>query len=88
MKALIKKRCELQTAGRWDIDFHLPPEEISKFPAALLKRVDEVATITKDKRDPTKKPDDVFQYIDISSVDVMVGGITTAQEVEGSDAPP
>ncbi|MGA7776994.1 MAG: restriction endonuclease subunit S [Paraburkholderia sp.] len=87
MKTLIKKRSELQTAGRWDIDFHLPPEEISKFPAALLKRVDEVATITKDKRDPSRNPDDVFQYIDISSVDVMVGGITTAQEVEGSDAP-
>lgn len=77
----------LQTAGRWDIDFHLPAEGIKKFPVALLKRVDAVATFPKEKRDPTKAPESVFDYIDISAVDVTVGQITNPQETEGVDAP-
>jgi hypothetical protein len=87
MKILIKTRKELQAAGRWDIDFHLPPVGITKFPDSLLKRVDEVADIAKDKRDPTKDPDSVFQYIDISAVDVVIGQVANPQDVEGSEAP-
>lgn len=87
MKVLIKDRKGLQTAGRWDIDFHLPAEGIQKFPKALLKRVDEVADVVKDKRDPTKEPEKAFQYIDISSVDVTIGVISNPQDVEGAEAP-
>lgn len=87
MKILLKTRHELQAAGRWDIDFHLPAEGIKIFPKSLLKRVDEVADIGKDKRDPTREPDAVFQYIDISSVDVSVGTIANPQDVEGAEAP-
>jgi type I restriction enzyme S subunit len=87
MKTLLKTRAELQKANRWDIDFHLPPEGIKKFPAGLLKRVDDVADITKDKRDPTRNPESAFQYVDISSIDVAVGVIANPQELEGSEAP-
>src|SRR6185312_10893898 len=87
MKTLSKTRSELRSAGRWDIDFHLPAEGICAFPAALLKRVDAVAMIAKDKRDPGRAPDEAFQYLDISSVDVAVGSITTPQDLEGSEAP-
>lgn len=87
MKVLSKTRIELQKAARWDIDFHLPAEGIKRFPKGLLKRVDEVATIAKDKRDPGKKPEEIFQYIDISAVDVQVGAIVNQQDVEGADAP-
>lgn len=87
MKVLKKTRLELQKAGRWDIDFHLPPVGILAFPKKILKRVDQVAEIAKDKRDPTKQPDQTFQYLDISSVDVMVGSVTTPQDVEGLEAP-
>lgn len=87
MKTLLKTRSELRSAGRWDIDFHLPAEGILAFPKALLKRVDAVATIAKDKRDPGRTPDIAFQYLDISSVDVAVGSITTPQDLEGSEAP-
>lgn len=87
MKVLIKRRKDLQTAGRWDIDFHLPAEGIRKFPRELLRRVDEVADIAKDKRDPRKKTDVVFQYIDISAIDVAIGTIVNPQEVESSEAP-
>ncbi|WP_081060229.1 restriction endonuclease subunit S [Burkholderia territorii] len=87
MKILSKNRAELQKAARWDIDFHLPAEGIKRFPKSLLKRVDQVATIAKDKRDPGKKPEETFQYIDISSVDVQVGAIVNQQDVEGVDAP-
>jgi hypothetical protein len=87
MKILTKTRKELQAVGRWDIDFHLPADGIKKFPPSLLKRVDEVADVTKEKRDPTREPDAAFQYIDISAVDVSIGAIATPQDVDGSEAP-
>ena len=87
MKVLVKTRGELQVVGRWDIDFHLPAEGIRKFPKEILTRVDAVADLVKNKRDPSKEPDTVFQYIDISSVDVVIGVIVNPQDVEGSEAP-
>jgi len=87
MKTLLKKLGDLALAGRWDIDFHLPPEEITKFPERLVKRVDEVASISKIKRDPTKKPERLFQYVDITSLDVSTGVIVQPQELTGEEAP-
>lgn len=87
MKTLLKLRRELEIAGRWDIDFHLPPEGIRKFSSEILKRVDAVADVVKDKRDPSKEPDVSFQYIDIAAIDVAVGRISNPQDVEGVDAP-
>jgi hypothetical protein len=87
MKTLLTSRQELEAVGRWDIDFHLPPQGIQRFPKKLLKRVDEVADVTKDKRDPGKEPDAAFQYIDIAAVDVTVGMISNPQDVEGAEAP-
>jgi hypothetical protein len=87
MKTLLKTLNQLQAAGRWDIDYHLPPEGIRRFPTEILKRVDAVASTSKDKRDPSKKPEELFQYIDISSVDVIMGAIVTPQEITGEEAP-
>lgn len=87
MKTLVKTRQQLEAVGRWDIDFHLPAEGIKKFPQSLLKRVDAVADIAKEKRDPGREPDVAFQYIDIAAVDVSIGSISNPQDVEGSDAP-
>lgn len=87
MKNLIITRAQLRAAGRWDIDFHLPAEKIKEFPKNLWKRVDEVAEVVRDKRDPTKEPDSVFQYIDISAVDVKVGLVANPQDLEGIEAP-
>lgn len=87
MKILVSNLTKLIRAGRWDIDFHLPAEGIKEFPKGLLKRIAEVADIVNDKRDPTKMPDAVFHYIDISSIDVSIGVITNPQEMEGLEAP-
>lgn len=87
MKVLVKKLGELALAGRWDIDFHLPPTGITKFPKENVVRVDEVADVSKAKRDPGKNPDDLFQYIDIASVDVATGVISNPQELRGDEAP-
>lgn len=87
MKTLTKTRGELQKAGRWDIDFHLPPEGIKKFPAQILRRVDDVADTSKLHRDPTKDAEEVFLYVDISSVDVVTGLIANPQDMEGAEAP-
>jgi len=87
MKILVKKLGELALAGRWDIDFHLPPIGITKFPKNIVVRVDEAADVSKAKRDPGKNPDDLFQYIDIASVDVATGEISNPQELRGDEAP-
>jgi len=87
MKVLVKKLGELALAGRWDIDFHLPSIGITKFPKEIVVRVDEVADVSKVKRDPAKNPDDLFQYIDIASVDVATGVIFNPQELRGDEAP-
>jgi Type I restriction modification DNA specificity domain len=87
MKILVKKLGELTVAGRWDINFHLPAKEIKKFPQDIIVRIDDVADIIKSKRDPTKKPDELFQYIDIASVDIATGIIFNPQELSGDEAP-
>jgi|JI10StandDraft_1071094.scaffolds.fasta_scaffold55038_2 hypothetical protein len=87
MKVLVKKLGELAIAGRWDIDFHLPPEGITQFPKDTVVRIDEVADVMKSKRDPSKKPDDLFQYIDIASVEVATGIVSNPQELRGDEAP-
>jgi hypothetical protein len=87
MKALIAAQRQLVKEGRWDFDYHSPAELICSFPTEIIKPVIEVAEIVKDKRDPTRHPDAMFQYIDISSVDVGVGGIARSQELTGAEAP-
>lgn len=87
MKTLKRSWGHLDSAKRWDIDFHLPAEGINAFPLALRKRVDSIAFVAKDKRDPTRMPDQVFQYIDIASVDVQTGTIVNPQEMTGEEAP-
>jgi type I restriction enzyme S subunit len=87
MKILTKKLYEFIETTRWDIDFHLPPEGIKKYPKDLLRRIDQVADIIKTKRDPSKKPEDVFYYIDIASINVLTGEIENPQELTGDEAP-
>jgi len=87
MKILIKTRQELKLEGRWDIDYHLPPDGIKAFPASILKNVYEVADVVKEKKDPTKEPDLTFIYVDISSVNVLSGVIENPQEITGDEAP-
>lgn len=87
MKYTLQNLHVLHKEGRWDIDYHLPPEGIKSFSKDILKPVSDAADIVKEKRDPTKNPDDPFIYIDISCVDVATGIIINPQELIGSEAP-
>lgn len=87
MKTLLVEARQLKSKGRWDIDFHLPPIGITKFPKELLSPISKGAHIVKAKRDPTKKPEMTFQYIDIASVDVETGIIRRPEELTGEEAP-
>lgn len=87
MKTLAVTLRDLQTEGRWDIDYFLPPVEITKFPAETLVTVDQCVDIVAAKRDPTTTPEEKFLYIDISSVDVTVGVAERPQELVGEEAP-
>ena len=87
MKTLLVDGKVLRREGRWDIDYHLPPTEIESFPEALVVTVRDVAEVVKMKRDPTRTPDRVFQYVDIASVDVEAGIIARPQELTGVEAP-
>jgi hypothetical protein len=87
MKTLIVTSKQTKAAGRWDIDFHLPPVGITAFPKAILAPVRNCADVVKTKRDPTKKPNDTFLYVDIASIDVDTGVILRPQELTGEEAP-
>ncbi|WP_157835545.1 hypothetical protein [Photorhabdus australis] len=49
MNILIKTRDELKKAKRWDIDYHMPAKGIKLFPSSIIKKVSDVADISKDK---------------------------------------
>jgi len=87
MKSLVVEAKTLKREARWDIDYHLPPVEIQKFPPELVGTVRDVADAVKAKRDPTQRPDVAFQYVDIASVDVETGTIARPQELTGAEAP-
>ncbi|HHR6046620.1 TPA: restriction endonuclease subunit S [Providencia alcalifaciens] len=87
MKVEIKSSMDLLSEGRWDIDYHLPAEGINKYKKDIIKKVSDIAVIVKEKIDPTKKPDELFTYVDISSVDVNTGTIINPQELLGEEAP-
>lgn len=87
MKSLKTKYSKLIDAQRWDIDYHLPPVEVQKYNPNILHPIGECADIITDKRNPTAMPDEPFFYVDISSVDVLTGIITNAQQLLGAEAP-
>jgi hypothetical protein len=87
MKILLKKNADLAVEGRWDLDYHLPPEGIRAFPQERLTKVSNLAHVSKIQRDPTLRPDETFLYVDIASIDVSSGTITNPQELTGSEAP-
>jgi type I restriction enzyme S subunit len=87
MKTLVARSKSLKLAGRWDIDYHLPAEGILHFPAEIVAPISQVAAVSKSKRDPTRQPDQPFQYIDIASVDVITGTIQNPQDLTGEEAP-
>jgi len=87
MKVKLETQATLHKEGRWDIDYHLPAEGIKKYGNDILKPVSDAAVVVKEKRDPTKKPDEPFKYIDISCVEVDTGQVTEPQDLLGSEAP-
>lgn len=87
MKTLLVTSKQTKTAGRWDIDFHLPPVGIKSFPKEILAPVRNCADVVKTKRDPTQKPNEAFLYVDIASIDVDPGIILRPQELTGEEAP-
>lgn len=72
---------------RWDIDYHLPPVEINKFSKEILVEMRKCSDVITEKRNPTLKPDELFKYVDISSIDVVTGIIINPQELLGEEAP-
>jgi hypothetical protein len=87
MKTLIETNLQLAAEGRWDLDYHLPPEIIRQYPEASVGTVSELARVSKEMRDPTGHPEESFSYVDISSVDVGAGVIGTATNILGEEAP-
>lgn len=87
MKSLIKTTQILVKEGRWDIDYHLPAEGIRNFPAERVAPVSRLAVASNEARNPTLKPDKVFLYVDIASIDIETGTIVNPQELTGEEAP-
>lgn len=87
MKILLKNSITLKDAERWDIDYHLPPEEIEKYPINIRLPVSELATVSTTTTDPSLTPEESFLYVDIASIDIRFGEIVNPQELLGEEAP-
>lgn len=87
MKTLKVELKQLRDSGRWDLDFHSPAIGINEFASDIVCRLDRCADIIRIKRDPTLHPAERFLYVDISSIDVTTGEITSPQELIGEEAP-
>lgn len=87
MKQIKVKYKKLIDEQRWDIDYHLPPIEINKFSKDILVEMKKCSDVITEKRNPTLKPDEIFKYVDISSIDVVTGIIINSQELLGEEAP-
>ena len=53
----------------------------------ILVEMKKCSDIITEKRNPTLKPDKLFKYVDISSIDVVTGIIINPQELLGEEAP-
>lgn len=87
MKYLKTYQRQLVKAERWDYDYHEPPTLIYQFDKQIIKMVSDVADVIHIKKDPTKDLDGVFNYIDISSINIETGEIERIQELTGAEAP-
>lgn len=87
VKQIKVKYKKLIDEQRWDIDYHLPPIEINKFSKDILVKMKKCSDVITEKRNPTLKPDEIFKYVDISSIDVVTGIIINSQELLGEEAP-
>lgn len=87
VKQIKVKYKKLIDEQRWDIDYHLPPVEIKKYSENILTEMRKCSDVITEKRNPTLKPDDLFQYVDIASIDVITGIISNPQELLGEEAP-
>ena len=87
VKQIKVKYKKLIDEQRWDIDYHLPPVEINKFNEDILVEMRNCSDVITEKRNPTLRPNELFLYVDISSIDVVTGIIVNPQELMGEDAP-
>lgn len=87
VKTLAQSNGQLTAVGRWDLDYHLAPEGIEQYPASRRCPVSTLAICSKEKRDPSRWPEQTFTYVDISSIDVQAGVIARPQEMTGEEAP-
>jgi restriction endonuclease S subunit len=79
------------TASRMDAEYFQPAydeviEKIKKYPngfGKLLKYVENV----KPNFDPTKNPEQIFPYIELSNIDPSIGVIQSISKTKGDEAP-
>jgi type I restriction enzyme S subunit len=87
LKVLLETNEQLAKENRWDLDYHLPPELIRRYPEDRMVTVATLADVSKAKRDPTIHSEETFRYVDISSVDPVAGTIRGSSEIPGQEAP-
>lgn len=81
----LKSASELR-GNRFDVAFNMGFHKLDPYSQAI-QPVKAVATFPKESKDPTRKPDQVFKYVDIASVDIVTGVVGNTQDIQGVDAP-
>jgi len=76
----------LLRGGRFDVAFNMGFRKFDPY-MDNVSELGKVATFSHETRDPSRKPEDSFLYIDISSIDIGTGEIRKVTELIGADAP-
>jgi type I restriction enzyme S subunit len=72
--------------SRMDVSFHMGFHKFDPYMEHVLP-VKSVATFSKETKDPSREPNVLFSYIDISSVNVKMGEISETEQIIGVNAP-
>lgn len=81
----LKSASELR-GNRFDVAFNMGFHKLDPYSQAI-QPVKAVATFPKESKDPARKPDQVFKYVDIASIDIVTGVVGNTQDIQGVDAP-
>lgn len=81
----LKSASKLQK-GRFDVDFNMGFNKFDPY-KQLVQPVQDVASFPTETRNPTLQPDELFHYIDISSIDIQTGEVIETKKIMGVDAP-
>jgi len=83
----LKNKTEIQkNLNRFDVAFNMGFHKFDPYLEQVVK-ISDIVSFSKKTKNPTKEPDTIFRYIDISTINIITREIDEPSEILGRDAP-